>query len=116
MIFIDTCILIEYAKGKIDIDFNENYFINSIVELEFKVGALNKRELLKINKILSQIKSVNIDQDILDLSVSLMDRYLLSHNMGVYDSIIAATCLIYDLKLWTLNKKDFRYIDELILI
>ena len=116
MIFVDTCILIDYSKGKLDIDFSKNYFINSIVELEFKVGALNKRELLKINKILSQIKSVNIDQDILDLSVKLMDKYLLSHNMGVYDSIIASTCLIYDLELWTLNKKDFRYIDELNLL
>ena len=29
------------------------------------------------------------------------------------DAIIAATCLIYDLPLWTHNKEDFRYLAEL---
>jgi predicted nucleic acid-binding protein len=36
--------------------------------------------------------------------------------MTIYDSIIAATCLIYDLPLWTYNKKDFKYIENLVLI
>jgi predicted nucleic acid-binding protein len=36
--------------------------------------------------------------------------------MGIYDAIIAATCLVYDLPLWTYNKKDFRFINELELI
>ncbi len=45
MKFLDTCILIDYSKGKIDLDFSEDYFISSIVKLEFKVGALNKSQL-----------------------------------------------------------------------
>lgn len=64
MIFLDTCILIDYSKDKIVLDFKNNYCISSIVKLEFKVGAF-----------------------------------------------IAATCLVYDLPLWTHNKKDFQYID-----
>lgn len=54
---------------------------------------------------------MKIDQDILDLSVKLINQYGLSHNMGIYDAIIAATCMVYDLKLWTHNKKDFRFLD-----
>ena len=37
MILVDTCILIDYSKGYIEIeegDFSE-YYINSIVQLEF---------------------------------------------------------------------------------
>ena len=83
------------------------------MKLEFTAGALNKRELKKINKILAEFKSIDTDQDILDLSIKLVNGYALSHNMTIYDAIIAATCLIYDLPLWTYNKKDFRYLKEL---
>ena len=113
MIFLDTCILIDYSKGSIDLDFTKEYCISSIVKLEFKVGALNKRELKKINKILSQVKLLEIDQSILNLADNLIEVYALSYNMGIYDAIIAATCLVYDLPLWTYNKKDFKFIDEL---
>ena len=111
MIFLDTCILIDYSKNKLTFK-KEEYCISPIVQLEFLAGALNKRELKKINLILSEFKLIETDQDVLDLSVNLMNKYALSHNMSIYDSIIAATCMIYDLSLWTLNEKDFRYIDE----
>lgn len=113
MIFVDTCILIDYSRDKIKIeeqDF-ENYYINSIVQLEFLRGALNKRELKKLNKILAKCKILDIDQDIMNLSVELINEYGLSHDMGVYDSIIASTCMVYDLPLWSYNKKDFRFLD-----
>ncbi|MFA7083367.1 MAG: PIN domain-containing protein [Arcobacteraceae bacterium] len=116
MIFLDTCLLIDYSKNKVNIDLEKDYCINSIVSLEFKVGALNKRELKKINRILSKIKLVKIDQSILNLADILIEKYVLSHNMGIYDAIIAASCLVYDLPLWTYNKKDFRFINELELI
>lgn len=97
-------------------DLKKDYCINLIVKLEFKVGAFNKRELEKINRILSQIKLVDIDQTILNLSDGLIEEYSLKQNMGIYDAIIAATSLVYDLPLWRYNKKDFRFINELELI
>ena len=113
MIVIDTCILIDHSKEKLFIDDNDfkNYYVNSIVQLEFLAGALNKRELKKLNKTLAKCQLLDIDQDIMNLSVELMNQYGLSHDMGVYDSIIASTCLIYDLPLWTHNKKDFRFLE-----
>ncbi len=113
MIFLDTCMLIDYSKDKIKLNFKNNYCINSIVKLEFKVGALNKRELKKINRILSKINLLDIDQSILKLADILIEKYNLSHGMSIYDSIIASTCLVYDLPLMTYNLKDFRYIDNL---
>ena len=113
MTFVDTCILIDYSKDNIEIDEQlfQYYSINSIVQLELLAGALNKRELKKLNIILDKCQLLEIDQDIMDLSVKLMNKYGLSHNMGVYDSIIASTCLIYDLPLLTHNKKDFRFLE-----
>ena len=113
MVFLDTCILIDYSKDKIEIkDVEcEKYYINSIVQLEFLAGALNKRELQKLNRILTKFELVDVDQDILDLSVKLINQYGLSHGMSIYDSIIASTCMVYDLPLWTYNKKDFQFLD-----
>jgi len=113
MIFVDTCILIDHSKNKIMLtkEDKKNLCINSIVELEFLVGAFNKQELREFNKILKDWNFAHIDQDIMDLSIKLINRYGLSHNMGIYDSIIASTCMIYDLPLWTYNKKDFRFLD-----
>jgi predicted nucleic acid-binding protein len=113
MIVVDTSILIDHSREKIVIDESEfkNLYVNSIIQLEFLVGALNKRELKKLNKILAKCELLETDQNIMNLSVQLMNQYGLSHGMGVYDSIIASTCLIYDLPLWTHNKKDFRFLD-----
>lgn len=116
MIFLDTCLLIDYSKDKVAIDLTQEYCISSIVRLEFKAGALDKRELKKINRVLSLIKLLDTDQSILELADILVEKYCLSHGMGIYDAIIAATCLVYDLPLWTYNKKDFRFINELKLV
>jgi len=48
MIFLDTCILIDHSKREANIELrNKDYCISTIVQLEFKAGALNKRELKK---------------------------------------------------------------------
>jgi predicted nucleic acid-binding protein len=105
--------LIDHSKGKISFTDEEKrgLCINSVVQLEFLVGAFNKQELREFNKILKNWNFAHIDQDIMDLSVQLMNQYGLSHGMGVYDAIIASSCMVYDLPLWTLNKKDFRFLD-----
>jgi len=110
---IDTCILIDYSKENMRIseDAFEHCYLCSIIQLEFLVGALNKRELKKLNKILAKCKLLDTDQNIMSLSVELVNQYGLSHNMSVYDAIIAATCMVYDLPLWTHNKKDFRFLE-----
>jgi len=50
------------------------------------------------------------------LAELLVEKYSLSHGMKIYDAIIAATCLVYDLPLWTYNVKDFQFINGLELI
>jgi len=118
LIFIDTCIVIDYINGKINIEQNlsTRYCFNSIVDMEALVGVKNKRDLHTTNKKLNIFQNISVDQDVLQLARELLNKYVLSHNMGIYDAIIAATCLIYDLPLWTYNKKDFKFIDGVNLI
>ena len=118
MIFIDTCIVIDYINGKVNIEQNlsSKYCFNSIVDMEVLVGVKNKRDLHTTNKKLNIFQNISIDQDVLELARELLNKYVLSHNMGIYDAIIAATCLVYELPLWTYNKKDFKFIDGIELI
>ena len=113
MVFADTCIIIDYINGKLEIPQNQKsqFYINSIVENEIIMGVKNKRDLATTNKKISDFPMLDIDQDIMDLSTKLLNSYKLSHNMGIYDAIIASTCMIYDLPLLTYNKKDFKFLD-----
>ncbi len=110
---LDTCIVIDYINGKLEIleADKSTLYMNSIIENEVIVGAKNKRDLATINKKISNFAMLEIDQSIMDLSTKLLNQYALSHGMTIYDSIIASTCLIYDLPLWTHNKKDFRFLE-----
>ena len=42
-----------------------------------------------------------------------MQNFSLSHKPFIGDMLIAATALAHDYELFTLNKKDFRFIPEL---
>jgi len=118
LIFLDTCIVIDYINGRLELDSKriEKCCFNSIVDIEILVGVKNKRDLNTTNKKLNLFKNISIEQEILDLARILLEKYILSHNMAIYDAIIAATCLVYDLPLWTYNKKDFKFIDGIKLI
>ena len=47
--------------------------------------------------------------------MTLLESYALSHRLSVPDALIAATALRHNLKLYTFNLKDFRYIEGLTL-
>ena len=108
-VFLDSCIVIEYLKGNITID-KSNSFINNIVLMELFVGAKNKKELLQIKAKLQGFNLLETDKDVINLATQIVEKYTLSHNARIKDSIIAVTCLIYNLPLKTYNVKDFRYL------
>jgi len=119
MILCDTNILIEVLKGdKKEIEIIEdigleNIAISSITVMELYFGALNKRELNKIKKSLNVLNIVHFDSDISELAISMIEKYGKSHGLQIPDAIIAATAMSLGMPLFTLNLKDFRYIDGL---
>ena len=42
-----------------------------------------------------------------------MEEYFLSHKLAIPDALIAATALVNSISLYTLNAKDFRFIEGL---
>lgn len=119
VVLCDTNIIIELYKNNSSIVSvlksigQENIGISVITSGELIYGALNKRELNRINKDIAHLSVSHIDKDIGEKSLQLLNRYSLSHNLGLPDGLIAATSIVKNMPLYTLNEKDFKFIEEI---
>jgi tRNA(fMet)-specific endonuclease VapC len=120
MIFLDTCILIDYLKQKDfvqsiirEIFSLENCYINDIVAMELIQGARCKSDLRFILNKLNNFKILDMNQSVMNKSREILTAYFLSHNLRIPDAIIASTCILYGIHLWTHNTKDFAYIENI---
>jgi len=119
MILCDTNILIEFYKNNTDVTDTlreigfSDLAISTITIGELYFGARDRRELLKLKKHLANLHQISVDEETSSLTLYLLETYALSHRLSLPDAIIAATALRHDLNLYTLNLKDFRFIDGL---
>lgn len=119
MILCDTNILIEFYKGNSTIinELHETGLFDLAVSIvstgELYYGARDKSELAKMRKHLSLMKQIPLDPDISDRFLALLEEHALSHRLSVPDALIATTALSQNLPLYTLNVKDFRFIQDL---
>jgi len=119
MILCDTNILIEFYKNNNAIlqelrqIGSNNLTISVITRAELYYGAINKNELNRIQKHLDLLQNIHIDRPNSEQFIQLMVNYSLSHKLTIPDTLIADTALVNDLELYTLNIKDFRFIDNL---
>jgi len=119
MILCDTNILIEFYKNNagVTVALREiglsDLAISTVTVGELYFGARDRRELLKLKKHLANLHQIPVDEETSSLTLSLLETYALSHRLNLPDAIIAATALRHNLNLYTLNIKDFRFIDGL---
>ena len=119
MILLDTNIVIELLKGNskilsvIETIGANNVILSKVTILEMYVGALNKNELKIIKKYLDKFPKIEFSDKIIDKTIQLVYQYYLSNSLFINDAIIAATCIENNTPLYTLNLKDFKYIEEL---
>ncbi len=121
MILCDTNVLIEFYKDNEDVSNVlraiglPDLAVSVITIGELYFGARDKQELLKMKKHLAGLHQIPVDVGISGRYLSLLESYALSHRLSIPDALIAATALRHNLKLYTLNLKDFRYIEGLTL-
>lgn len=123
MILIDSNILIWFSRGNEEAAIwlerqrsITEVAISAVTKMELFVGCRDKKHLKETSRFLENYYLIDIDEAISKLSVGLVERYFLSHSLQLADALIAATALEYDLELATINKKDFRFIDDLRLV
>ena len=119
MTLLDTNILIEVLKGNSlivnKLEPEQEYAISAVCAMELVFGARDKAEVKQIEHALSQLQCYHITSSISKTALELMRKYSKSHGLGIPDALIAATAIIEELSLFTLNIKDFRFIDTLLL-
>jgi len=116
MIVCDTNILIEFYKKTPNIVQElqsigyTNVAISAMTQAELYFGALDKAELRHIKTHLSLLTVLPVTSSISGRFLELMETYCLSHKLSLPDALIAATSLLHQYELYTLNRKDFRFI------
>ena len=117
LILCDTNILIELLKNnsliidKLKSIGEDRISVSMVTAGELIFGALNKSELVKIIKLIELTNVLPVNEAISSISIDLLKKYTLSHHLSLPDSLIATTAIFYEIQLFTLNIKDFKYID-----
>ena len=91
----------------------DNVWISAITQMELLIGAFNKSELSKINKNISGLSVIAINDSIVSKAIQLIKQYTLSHGLALPDALIAATSIQLELELFTYNLKDYKFIEPI---
>lgn len=119
LVLCDTNVIIDFYKEDAGIlkklySIGQDRIAVSIITAgELLYGALNKEEYNQIRQDIAHLHILHLDPAIGECYIELMDSYSLSHNLSLPDGLIAATAIIEEIPLYTLNKQDFRFIEDL---
>ena len=115
-VLCDTNIFIEIFHNHSDIEVIlndiglDNIMISDVVKAELFFGAKDKHELQVIKKYLNNYPSLTIQPEISKMAIDFVENYCLSQKLNFPDALIAATAIYYNIELFTLNIKDFKFI------
>ena len=122
IVFVDTNIVIDYIKNRGNeelvsyVDSFDTVYINDVVIMELYQGARDKKELNYIKKKIMKFEVLKMNHEIISLAKEILDRYTLSNNTKIMDALIASTVIMYNIDLFTWNKKDFKYLEQITLV
>ena len=115
LVLCDTNIFINWFNNhKPTIEKIQNIGLDNIAILVISVmelyeGVDNKQQLQRLKKKIKHYYIVDFSKEISELSLQLIEKYKLSHELQIPDAIIGATAIVFDLRLFTYNTKDFRF-------
>lgn len=112
MICFDTNIVIYIANGTLgeDIIGDELIVCPSIVHIEsLGYSSIRSIEEQRVRELLATLITVPLTDIIIERAIKLRQ----GKKMSLGDSIVAATAMEFNSKLWTVNSKDFEHIEDL---
>ena len=118
-ILCDTNILVEFYKNNSEVLWHLNEIssrhiaISIVTKSELLYGAKNSQELSLLEQSLSICHCYPIDARISLLFSELMESYAFSRNSSIPDMLIAATAIVHNLPLYTLNMERFQFIPKI---
>jgi predicted nucleic acid-binding protein len=104
---------IQQTIDELEIIGSENILIPSVSVMELYRGMQHKKEMIEMQKKINSYNILHFNEDVSQKSVEIINKYKLSHNIQIPDAMIAAMGIVYELELFTYNKKDFKFIPGL---
>jgi predicted nucleic acid-binding protein len=110
---LDTSILIDVLRGSvsarrwIDAQPISACAISVITGAELLAGCRNLREQRAVEREINSYQMLWLDESNSRAALEFYQHFHLSHNVGFFDCLIAATALARDLRLATLNLLHF---------
>ena len=114
---IDTNCIIDFSLGKLP--ERGKILLASIIDNQPTISVINKIEALGFSVVNEAISELIKSATVINLTDEIINQTIIlrrAHKIKLPDSIIAATALVFDLKLVTRNVPDFKMISGLSLI
>ena len=117
-IIVDTDVTIDFLRGEKKAvsyfkSMSEFMCFSSITVAEIYSGIKDQKEENEIEQLFSIFPQVAVTNEIARLAGKLVNQYRPSRRIEIPDAIIAATCIISDANLSTLNIKHYPMFDGL---
>jgi predicted nucleic acid-binding protein len=118
MFLLDTDILVdvrrEYEPAIQWLEgLEEKPAISIITSFELLRGCRNKQEQRNVYLLTKELKVIYLNQSICERALSYYTDFHLSHGLGIFDALIAATAVLEGYTLCSFNEKHYRPIREL---
>lgn len=118
MLLLDTDILVDVRRGYEPAvqwleSLTETPAISVITPFELLRGCRNKREQRNVYMLTQRLQVVYLNQPICERALSYYTEFRLSHGLGIFDALIAATAVLEGYTLCSFNEKHYRPIPEL---
>lgn len=124
-VILDTNIIIDHlrnipqaTKQLQEIEDGNYSGLLSVITITELLAAprMSQERFAAINELFSLFDVVSVDYQIAVTAGNLLSKYRASHGLEPMDALIAATALVNEAVLFTLNKKHFRFIQGLVSI
>jgi predicted nucleic acid-binding protein len=109
--FIDTSVLVDVLRQRpfaIEwFEFQAGLAVTPFVQMELVAGAQNKIEQARALRLIANLQMIFPAQLDLEWAMQQQTMYVLSHNVGMNDCLIASASHRLQLPLYTTNLKHF---------
>lgn len=123
LVLVDTDVLIDASRGIADalaclqdIEAHSTPAVSAVTHMELIIGCRNRADLRVLERFLRRFQIIEIDEQISRTAADLLRRYRLSHGLLIADALIAATAVVQNVPLVSKNRRDFRFIADLVLL
>ncbi|MBO6536224.1 MAG: type II toxin-antitoxin system VapC family toxin [Balneolaceae bacterium] len=122
-IIIDTDILIDFSLDRSDAvntmaNLEDQFTLNVsvITAMELYAGCRSKKDLYKVDDLISGIHIEFVTRPISKQALELMKEFRSSHGVEINDMLIAATSLNMQAKMISKNQKHYKFLPEIDLL